>query len=96
MGPFLEPYWPALIFQKTISDMFEELYIWNWILKEFNLRYIIWTYFHTELSMFGLDFSATEEWAEGPYKGTKGPGGQKGPPSPPKELEEEAQSTPNF
>ena len=46
--------------------------------------------------MFYLDFSLTEEWAEGPYKGTKGPGGLKGLPSPSKELEEEEQSTLNF
>ena len=36
-------------------------------------NYNIGTYFDTKLSMFGLAPSATEEEAEGPQKGPKGP-----------------------
>ena len=56
-------------------------------------KYIIGTYFDTELSMFGLAPSATEKGAP---EGPKGPWGPEGPLSPQQELEGEARSALNF
>ena len=39
----------------------------------FTPKYIIGTYSDTKFSMFGLALSATEERAQDPHKGPKGP-----------------------
>ena len=41
--------------------------------------HIIGTYFDTKLSIFSLALSGTEEGVKSPHKGSKGPGGPKGP-----------------
>ena len=54
MGPFLEPFWLPWIFQKAISQLFEELQGWNLEFKLFTPKYIRGIYFDTKLCRFGL------------------------------------------